>query len=70
MGKQTITREPSIKDCLGKPGRMGTEEGPGVDTAFLKWFVAAVDTPFIYLATRLSRTVLAQESSITLVEKE
>jgi len=39
-------------------------------TYFLKWFVAVVDTPFIYLATRLSRTVLAQESSISLVEEE
>ena len=37
-------------------------------TYFLKWFVALIDTPFIYLATRLSKTVLSKESNITLVE--
>ena len=39
-------------------------------TYFLKWLVAVVDTPFIYLAQRLSRTVLAREANITLVESE
>ena len=37
-------------------------------TYFLKWFVAVIDTPFIYLAKRLSKTVVAKESAITLVE--
>jgi len=39
-----------------------------VTTYFLKWFVAVVDTPFIYLATRLSETVVTRESNITLIE--
>ncbi len=39
-------------------------------TYFLKWFVAAIDTPFIYLARRLSQTVVAKESNITPVESE
>ena len=39
-------------------------------TYFLKWFVAVIDTPFIYLAKRLSNTVVAKESDITLVESE
>ncbi|MEA3253675.1 MAG: queuosine precursor transporter [Chloroflexota bacterium] len=39
-------------------------------TYFLKWFVAVVDTPFIYLATRMSKTVLAKERGITLIERE
>lgn len=38
-------------------------------TYVLKWFVAVADTPFIYLAVRLSGTVLARESRITLVEE-
>ena len=37
-------------------------------TYFLKWFVALIDTPFIYLATKLSKAVLKKESSITLIE--
>jgi len=37
-------------------------------TYFLKWFVAVIDTPFIYLAKRLSKTVVARESDITLIE--
>jgi len=39
-------------------------------TYFLKWIVAAVDTPFIYLAKRLSQTVVTKESNITLIEGE
>lgn len=39
-------------------------------TYFLKWFVAAIDTPFIYLARKLSQTVVAKESNITPVESE
>ena len=38
-------------------------------TYVLKWSVAVADTPFIYLAVRLSGTVLARESRITLVEE-
>lgn len=38
-------------------------------TYVLKWFVAVADTPFIYLAVRLSGKVLARESRITLVEE-
>ena len=41
-----------------------------ITTYLLKCFVAAIDTPFIYLAKRLSRSVVAKESSITLVESE
>jgi len=37
-------------------------------TYLLKLCVAALDTPFIYLAKRLSPAVLARESGITLVE--
>ena len=37
-------------------------------TYFLKLFVAVIDTPFIYLARRLSQAVVAKESDITLVE--
>lgn len=39
-------------------------------TYFLKWFVALIDTPFIYLAKRLSNAVVAKESGITLLESE
>jgi len=39
-------------------------------TYFLKWFVAVIDTPFIYLAKRLSNAVVAKESGITLLESE
>lgn len=39
-------------------------------TYFLKWFVAVIDTPFIYLARRLSKTVVTEESKITVVESE
>lgn len=39
-------------------------------TYFLKWIVAAVDTPFIYLAKRLSQTVVTKESNIALIEGE
>jgi uncharacterized integral membrane protein (TIGR00697 family) len=39
-----------------------------ITTYFLKWIVAAVDTPFIYLAKRLSQGVVGRESKITLVE--
>ena len=39
-------------------------------TYFLKWIVAIVDTPFIYLAKRLSQTVVTKESNITLIEGE
>lgn len=39
-------------------------------TYFLKWLVAIIDTPFIYLAKKLSKTVVAKESGITLVESE
>lgn len=38
-------------------------------TYVLKWFVAVADTPFIYFAARISGTVLARESRITLVEE-
>ena len=34
-----------------------------VSTYFIKLFVAVIDTPFIYLAKRLSKTVLAKESA-------
>ena len=39
-------------------------------TYFLKWIVAVIDTPFIYLAKRLSPTVVAKESNVTLIEQE
>jgi len=39
-----------------------------VTTYFLKWIVAVIDTPFIYLAKRLSPAVVARESAITLQE--
>jgi len=39
-------------------------------TYFLKWVVAIVDTPFIYLAKRLSQTVVTRESQIALIEGE
>ena len=39
-------------------------------TYFLKWIVAVIDTPFIYLAKRLSHTVVAGESKLTLIEPE
>lgn len=39
-------------------------------TYFLKWFVALLDTPFIYLAKKISPSVTARESAITLIEKE
>jgi len=41
-----------------------------VSTYLLKLFVAVIDTPFIYWAKRLSRTVVARESDIALVEAE
>jgi len=31
-GKANHNREPSVKDCLGQHGRMGTEESAGVHT--------------------------------------
>jgi len=37
-------------------------------TYLLKWFVAVMDTPFLYLATRISKTVVAREARITLLE--
>jgi queuosine precursor transporter len=37
-------------------------------TYFLKWFVAVMDTPFIYLAIKVSKTVVAREKNITLIE--
>jgi len=37
-------------------------------TYLLKWFVAVMDTPFLYLATRISKTVVAREARITLQE--
>jgi uncharacterized integral membrane protein (TIGR00697 family) len=37
-------------------------------TYLLKWFVAVMDTPFIYLATRISKTVVAREARMTLLE--
>jgi len=39
-------------------------------TYFLKLIVAVVDTPFIYLAKRLSPTVVTKESNIALIEEE
>lgn len=39
-------------------------------TYFLKWFVAIIDTPFIYLAKRFSKAIVTKESEITLVESE
>ena len=39
-----------------------------VTTYFLKWIVAVIDTPFIYLAKRLSPAVVARESATTLME--
>jgi len=39
-------------------------------TYFLKWFIAAIDTPFIYLAKRLSKSVVTKETSITLIESD
>ncbi len=39
-------------------------------TYFLKWFVAVIDTPFIYLAKRLSHAIVEKESAITLIEPE
>ena len=39
-------------------------------TYFLKWIVAIIDTPFIYLAKRFSQAVVTKESDITLVELE
>lgn len=40
-----------------------------VTTYFLKWIVALIDTPFIYLAKKFSPTVVARESNITLIEE-
>ncbi|MFC1861323.1 queuosine precursor transporter [Chloroflexota bacterium] len=37
-------------------------------TYLLKWIVAVVDTPFIYLAKRLSQHVVSSESGIDLIE--
>ena len=37
-------------------------------TYFLKWLVAVVDTPFIYLAKRWSKRVTAEESAVKLIE--
>ncbi len=37
-------------------------------TYFLKWFVALMDTPFIYLAIKVSKTVVARERKIKLIE--
>jgi uncharacterized integral membrane protein (TIGR00697 family) len=37
-------------------------------TYLLKWFIAVMDTPFIYMATRISKTVVAREAQITLLE--
>ena len=39
-------------------------------TYFLKPIVALIDTPFIYLAKRISPGVIARESKITLIEAE
>jgi len=39
-------------------------------TYFLKWIVAVIDTPFIYLAKSFSPTVVTKESDIKLVESE
>jgi len=39
-----------------------------VTTYFLKWIVAVIDTPFIYLAKRLSPAVVARESTTALME--
>jgi uncharacterized integral membrane protein (TIGR00697 family) len=39
-----------------------------VTTYFLKWLVAVIDTPFIYLAKRFSPAVVARESATTLME--
>ena len=39
-------------------------------TYFLKWFVAVIDTPFIYLAKRLSHAIVEKESAIPLIEPE
>jgi len=39
-------------------------------TYCLKWIVAIIDTPFIYLAKRLSPAIITKESKITLVESE
>ena len=39
-------------------------------TYLLKWFVAVVDTPFIYLAIKVSKTVVARERNITLIETD
>jgi uncharacterized integral membrane protein (TIGR00697 family) len=40
-----------------------------VTTYILKWLVAVADTPFIYLAVRLSGSVVARESRTSLLEK-
>ena len=39
-----------------------------LSTYLLKLVVAAIDTPFLYLAKKLSQVVVAKESKITLVE--
>jgi uncharacterized integral membrane protein (TIGR00697 family) len=39
-------------------------------TYLLKWLVAVMDTPFIYLAIKVSKTVLARERNITLIETD
>jgi len=39
-----------------------------ITTLLLKWFVAVMDTPFIYMASRISKTVIAREKQITLLE--
>ncbi len=39
-------------------------------TYFLKWLVAVIDTPFLYLARKSSRSVLTKEQGVALVEDE
>ena len=39
-------------------------------TYVLKWIVAVMDTPFIYIAIKVSKTVVAREKRITLIESD
>jgi len=39
-------------------------------TYVLKWIVAVMDTPFIYIAIKVSKTVVAREKRITLIEAD
>lgn len=39
-------------------------------TYILKWIVAVMDTPFIYIAIKVSKTVVAREKRITLIESD